>query len=163
MTSASVPTGPKTGVALPSASPGTAGKEADRKPHICKSEEPPEAEGHTGTLWAAERLEDTRAGKVEMSRLTLTSPSQTRKMKRRLGWQPASQQRLRKFGTPLQYSCLENPVDGGAWWTAVHGVAKSQTRRNDFTFTLTTLRTQTGSDSLLCPQHLVQCLSHSSH
>ena len=27
-------------------------------------------------------------------------------------------------GTPLQYSCLENPVDGGAWWAAVHGVAK---------------------------------------
>ena len=31
-------------------------------------------------------------------------------------------------GTPLQYSCLENPIDGGAWWAAVHGVAKSQTR-----------------------------------
>ena len=31
-------------------------------------------------------------------------------------------------GTPLQYSCLENPTDRGAWWTAVHGVAKSQTR-----------------------------------
>ena len=28
-------------------------------------------------------------------------------------------------GTPLQYSCLENPMDGGAWWAAVHGVAKS--------------------------------------
>ena len=38
-------------------------------------------------------------------------------------------------GTPLQYSCLENPVDGGAWWAAVHGVAKSQTRLSDFTFT----------------------------
>ena len=31
-------------------------------------------------------------------------------------------------GTPLQYSCLENPVDGGAWWAAVYGVAQSQTR-----------------------------------
>ena len=31
-------------------------------------------------------------------------------------------------GTPLQYSCLENPMDGGAWWAAVHGVAKSQAR-----------------------------------
>ena len=30
-------------------------------------------------------------------------------------------------GTPLQYSCLENPMDGGAWQTAVHGVAKSRT------------------------------------
>ena len=38
-------------------------------------------------------------------------------------------------GTPLQYSCLENPMDGGAWWAAVHGVAKSWTRLRDFTFT----------------------------
>ena len=37
-------------------------------------------------------------------------------------------------GTPLQYSCLENPLDGGAWWAAVHGVAKSQTRLSDFTY-----------------------------
>ena len=36
---------------------------------------------------------------------------------------------------PLQYSCLENPMDGGAWWAAVHGVAKSQTWLSDFTFT----------------------------
>ena len=38
-------------------------------------------------------------------------------------------------GTPLQYSCLENPKDGGAWWAAVHGVSKSRTRLSDFTFT----------------------------
>ena len=38
-------------------------------------------------------------------------------------------------GTPLQYSCLENPMDGGAWWAAVHGVAKSRTRLSDFTLT----------------------------
>ena len=36
---------------------------------------------------------------------------------------------------PLQYSCLENPMDEGAWWAAVHGVAKSQTRLSDFTLT----------------------------
>ena len=36
---------------------------------------------------------------------------------------------------PLQYSCLENPMDWGAWWAAVHGVAKSRTRLSDFTFT----------------------------
>ena len=36
-------------------------------------------------------------------------------------------------GNPLQYSCLENPVDRGAWWATVHGVAKSQTRLSDFT------------------------------
>ena len=38
-------------------------------------------------------------------------------------------------GTPLQYSCLANPMDGGAWSAAVHGVPKSQTRLSDFTFT----------------------------
>ena len=38
-------------------------------------------------------------------------------------------------GTPLQYSCLENPMDGGAWWAAGHGVAKSRTRLSNFTFT----------------------------
>ena len=38
-------------------------------------------------------------------------------------------------GTPLQCFCLENPMDGGAWWAAVHGVAKSETRLSDFTFT----------------------------
>ena len=37
-------------------------------------------------------------------------------------------------GTPLQYSCLENPMGRGAWWAAVHGVVKSQTRLSDFTF-----------------------------
>ena len=38
-------------------------------------------------------------------------------------------------GTPLQHSCLENPMDGGGWWAVVHGVSKSQTRLSDFPFT----------------------------
>ena len=38
-------------------------------------------------------------------------------------------------GTPLQYSCLENAMDGAAWWAAVHGVAKFLTQLSDFTFT----------------------------
>ena len=38
-------------------------------------------------------------------------------------------------GSPLQCSCLEKPMDGGAWWAADHGVTKSQTRLSDFTFT----------------------------
>ena len=37
-------------------------------------------------------------------------------------------------GNPLQYSCLENPMDGGAWWATVHGVTKSRTRLSDFTY-----------------------------
>ena len=37
-------------------------------------------------------------------------------------------------GTPLQYSCLENPMDGGAWWASVHAVAKGRTRLSDFSF-----------------------------
>ena len=36
--------------------------------------------------------------------------------------------------TPLQYSCLGNPMDGGAWWATVHGVAKSRTGLSEFTF-----------------------------
>ena len=42
-------------------------------------------------------------------------------------------------GTPLQYSCLENPMDGGAWKAAVHGVAEGRIGLGDFTF-----RVQTG-------------------
>ena len=38
-------------------------------------------------------------------------------------------------GNPLQYSCLENPMDEGVWWATVHGVSKSRTRQSDFTFT----------------------------
>ena len=38
-------------------------------------------------------------------------------------------------GSPLQYSCLENPMDKGAWWATVHGVTKSWTQLSDFTFT----------------------------
>ena len=47
-------------------------------------------------------------------------------------------------GNPLQYSCLENPMDRGAWWATVHGVTKSRTRLRDFTFifTLHVFRTQ---------------------
>ena len=41
-----------------------------------------------------------------------------------------------RHGNPLQYSCLENPRDGGAWQAAVHGVAKGQTRLSNFTFTI---------------------------
>ena len=38
-------------------------------------------------------------------------------------------------GNPLQYSCLENPMDGGVWWATDHGVAKDWTQQSDFTFT----------------------------
>ena len=42
---------------------------------------------------------------------------------------------LSRTGTPLQFSCLETPMDGGAWWAAVHGVTESQTRLSNVTFT----------------------------
>ena len=42
-------------------------------------------------------------------------------------------------GTPLQYSCLENPMDRGAWWATVHGVTKSQIRLSNFTFFLSSV------------------------
>ena len=43
-------------------------------------------------------------------------------------------------GNPLQYSCLENPMEGGAWQATVHGVAKSRTELNNFTFTFSHLQ-----------------------
>ena len=46
-------------------------------------------------------------------------------------------------GNPLQYSCLEDPVDRGAWWVSVHGIAKSRTRLSDKTHTHTNTHTQT--------------------
>ena len=42
-------------------------------------------------------------------------------------------------GNPLQYYCLENPMDGGTWWATVQGVAKRRTRLRDFTFTFTSI------------------------
>ena len=55
-------------------------------------------------------------------------------------------------GNPFRYSCLGNPMDGGAWWPTVHGVAKNWTRLNDFTFTFHLLFLesclQQGSDAI---------------
>ena len=61
----------------------------------------------------------------------------SKKTKEEVGFRPDSLNvpEVRNIGTPLQYSCLENPVDGGAWWAAVHGVAKSWARLSKFTFT----------------------------
>ena len=50
-------------------------------------------------------------------------------------------------GTPLQCSCLENPMDGGAWWAAVHGVSKSRTRLSNFTFTFHALEKEMATHS----------------
>jgi len=52
-------------------------------------------------------------------------------------------------GTPLQYSCLENPMDGGAWWAAVHRVTKSQAQLRDFTFTFSLPCIGEGNDNPL--------------
>ena len=52
-----------------------------------------------------------------------------------LGLIPGSRRSLGEGnGNALQYSCLENPMDGGAWWATVHSVAKSWTQLSDFTF-----------------------------
>ena len=50
-------------------------------------------------------------------------------------------------GTPLQYSCLENPMDGGTLWATVHGVTKSRTRLSDFTFTCHALEKEMATHS----------------
>ena len=63
-------------------------------------------------------------------------------------------------GTPLQYSCLENPMDGGAWKAAVHGVAEGQTRLSDLTFTFHFHRVSYEKFTvLLCPVSHVLFLS----
>ena len=53
-------------------------------------------------------------------------------------------------GNPLQYSCLENCMDGGAFWATVHGVTKSRTRLSDFTTSVIVV-TLNVTHSLLCP------------
>ena len=52
-------------------------------------------------------------------------------------------------GNPLQYSCLENPMDRGTWWATVHGVSKSWTRLSDFTSLLLGRKVMTNLDSIL--------------
>ena len=57
---------------------------------------------------------------------------------RRLSSNPGSGRSLGEGnGNPLQYSCLENSMDGGAWWATVHGITKSRTRLSNFIFTFT--------------------------
>ena len=56
-------------------------------------------------------------------------------------------------GYPLQYSCLEDSIDRGAWWVIVHGITKSQTQLSDFTFLLTL----TSIESVLPSNHLILC------
>ena len=53
----------------------------------------------------------------------------------KLYYKPVLIKSMEKAMAPHSYSCLENPMDGGAWWAAVHGVMKSRTQLSDFTFT----------------------------
>ena len=63
------------------------------------------------------------------------APSSVRKLEGNLGLKSHFRGIGEGNGTLLQYSCLENPMDGGAWKAAVHGVAEGWTRLSDFTFT----------------------------
>ena len=68
-------------------------------------------------------------------------------------------------GNPLQYSCLENPMDRGAWWATVHGVTKSRTRLTLFTFTWSTeaaVQNTTGRHTMLhTPEMYLSCFRKS--
>ena len=66
---------------------------------------------------------------------TLSFISFKKKKKKRKNWTRLDDCLAEGNGTPLQYSCLENPMDRGAWKAAVHGVAEGRTRLSDFTFT----------------------------
>ena len=70
-----------------------------------------------------------------MGQTIMSLPEMQETLVRSLGCKyPISSPRERD-GNPLQYSCLENPIEGGAWWAAVHGVSKSRTRLSDLTLT----------------------------
>ena len=83
--------------------------------------------------------------KIRMVEITSEEQNKVKRMKRtedslRDLWDNIKHTNIRITGVPketapLQYSCLANPMDRGAWWAAVHGVAKSQTRLSEFTFT----------------------------
>ena len=64
-------------------------------------------------------------------------------------------------GNPLQYSCLENPMDGGAWWATVHGVAKSRTRLSDFTNFHLKEAVDSTELPIMCFHQLVMRICHS--
>ena len=66
-----------------------------------------------------------------MAQLVKNPPAMWETWVQSLGWEDP----LEGHGNPFQYSCLENPMDRGAWWATVHGVAKCWTRLSDFTFT----------------------------
>ena len=57
-------------------------------------------------------------------------------------------------GNPLQYSCLENPMDRGAWWAIVHGVAKCWTRLSNFTHSIQKKKKREG-DYIFCEMSLL--------
>ena len=59
-------------------------------------------------------------------------------------------------GNPLQYSCLENPRDGGAWWAAVYGVAQSRTRLNDLIVVVVLVVVIVGVEWLLKIEEIAQ-------
>ena len=102
-----------------------------------------------GAWWAA--VYGAAQNQTRLKQLTSSSSSNSCSNSRIGGWElkkPSSLSCLWKnldlnltqwlngegSGTPLQYPYLENPMDGGAWWAAVHGVAKSRTWLSDFTF-----------------------------
>ena len=61
--------------------------------------------------------------------------AQSRTRLKRLSSSSSNRKNGEGNGTPLQYFCLENPMDGGTWWASVHGIPRSRTRLSDFTFT----------------------------
>ena len=61
-------------------------------------------------------------------------------------------------GSPLQYSCLENPMDGGIWWATVHGVAKGRTRLGDFTSLQSSLELMSIVLMMPCNHFILCCL-----
>ena len=85
-------------------------------------------EGRRRRGWQRMRWLDGITDSMDMSLSKLWELGMDREVVKNLNYQDREGN-----GTPLQYSCLENPMDGGAWYAAVHGVTKSQTQLSDWT------------------------------
>ena len=86
------------------------------------------------SILAWQAIQSTGSQRVRNTTERLNT-QQHRDLKQMSPWQGLGEGGGEGNGTPLQYFCLENPVDGGAWQAAVHGVARSRRRLSDFAFT----------------------------
>ena len=113
--------------------------------HFCRGSSPPRDETHVSctagrfltprATWEAQGMDIVQTGKVHFSSGPPAGGSEVKVSACNEGDLDSIPESGRSpgegNGNPLQYSCLENPMDGGAWWATVHGFAKGRTRLSD--------------------------------